>query len=62
MDNPLGGLNITITPVNHFTLNFNASGTYSIKNYRNRVNKYSYAPYYTTANPPVNNQMTVSEI
>ena len=60
-DNLLGGLNITITPVNHFTVNFNASGTYSIKNYRNRVNKYSYAPYYTTANPPVNNQMTVSE-
>ncbi|WP_346319269.1 SusC/RagA family TonB-linked outer membrane protein [Chitinophaga sp. YIM B06452] len=60
-DNLLGGLNITITPVNHFTVNLNASGTYSIKNYRNRVNKYSYAPYYTTANPPVNNQMTVSE-
>ncbi|MBO9153568.1 SusC/RagA family TonB-linked outer membrane protein [Chitinophaga sp. GCM10012297] len=60
-DNLLGGLNIAITPVKHLTFNFNASGTYSIKNYRNRVNKYSYAPYYTTANPPVNNQMTVSE-
>lgn len=60
-DNLLGGLNIAITPIQHLTFNFNASGTYSIKNYRNRVNKYSYAPYYTTANPPVNNQMTVSE-
>lgn len=60
-DNLLGGLNIAIKPVDHFTVNLNASGTYSIKNYRNRVNKYSYAPYYTTANPPVNNMQGQAE-
>ncbi|RPD39875.1 SusC/RagA family TonB-linked outer membrane protein [Chitinophaga barathri] len=60
-DNLLGGLNITITPANHFTVNLNASGTYSIKNYKTRVNKYSYAPYYTTANPPVNNVQAQAE-
>lgn len=60
-DNLLGGLNVAITPVDHFTINLNASGTYTITNDRVRTNKYSYAPYYTTANPPINNEMYQSE-
>ncbi|MVT11018.1 TonB-dependent receptor [Chitinophaga tropicalis] len=61
VDNLLGGLDITITPVNHFKLNFNASGNYFITNEKTRVNKYTYAPYYTTANPPVYNQQSITE-
>lgn len=60
-DNLLGGLDVTITPVKHLKLNFNASGNYTITNDINRVNKYSYAPYYTTANPPIYNQYSESE-
>ncbi|TWW01311.1 TonB-dependent receptor [Chitinophaga pinensis] len=56
-DNLLGGLDITVTPVKHFKLNFNASGTYTITNQQERQNKYTYAPYYTTANPPLFNRM-----
>lgn len=60
-DNLLGGLNVAITPLEHFTINLNASGTYSITNDNNRTNKYTYAPYYTTANPPIYNSQTISE-
>lgn len=60
-DNLVGGLDITVTPVKHLKFNFNASGNYTINNEINRVNKYSYAPYYTTANPPVYNQYAESE-
>jgi TonB-linked SusC/RagA family outer membrane protein len=55
-DNLLGGLDVTITPVEHFKINFNASGNYTINTNTGRQNKYSYAPYYTTANPPIYNQ------
>jgi TonB-linked SusC/RagA family outer membrane protein len=60
-DNLLGGIDITITPVKHLRFNFNASGNYDINNNVNRVNKYSYASYYTTANPPIYNQLSESE-
>ena len=60
-DNLLGGLNVMITPVEHFRINLNASGTYTINNNTYRQNKYSYAPYYTTANPPPYNRQEVSE-
>ena len=60
-DNLLGGVDITITPVNHFRLNFNASGVYNINNETRRINKYTYAPYYTTAAPPLYNEMHESE-
>ncbi|MRG45557.1 SusC/RagA family TonB-linked outer membrane protein [Chitinophaga sp. SYP-B3965] len=60
-DNLLGGLNVTIMPVDHFRINLNASGSYTINNFVNRQNKYSYAPYYTTANPPPYNRQEVSE-
>ncbi|KAA2243082.1 TonB-dependent receptor [Chitinophaga agrisoli] len=51
-DNLLGGLDITITPTDHLRFNFNASGVYNINNETQRTNRFSYAPYYTTANPP----------
>ncbi|WP_295122533.1 TonB-dependent receptor [uncultured Chitinophaga sp.] len=54
-DNLLGGLDIVISPVNHFKINLNASGNYTINTNNARTNKYSYAPYYTTANPPMYN-------
>jgi TonB-linked SusC/RagA family outer membrane protein len=60
-DNLLGGIDITINPVKHLSFNFNASGNYKINNITSRVNKYSYAPYYTTANPPIYNQFSESE-
>jgi TonB-linked SusC/RagA family outer membrane protein len=60
-DNLIGGLDISILPVKHVRINLNASGNYKINNETNRVNKYSYAPYYTTANPPIYNSFWESE-
>ncbi|MVT40581.1 SusC/RagA family TonB-linked outer membrane protein [Chitinophaga oryziterrae] len=59
-DNLLGGIDVTINPVKHLSFNFNASGNYKINDNISRVNKYSYAPYYTTANPPIYNQLSES--
>lgn len=59
-DNLLGGIDVTITPVEHFRINLNASGNYTINTNSIRTNKYSYAPYYTTANPPINNRFESS--
>jgi TonB-linked SusC/RagA family outer membrane protein len=60
-DNLLGGIDVTIKPVPHLSFNFNASGNYSINNEINRQNKYTYAPYYTTAAPPIYNSLWESE-
>lgn len=57
-DNLLGGVDVTISPVKHLKFNFNASGNYTINNQYYRSNKYTYAPYYTTANPPIYNQQS----
>ncbi|GAA0547355.1 TonB-dependent receptor [Chitinophaga japonensis] len=57
VDNLMGGLDVTILPVKHVRLNFNASGVYNINNEIRRVNKFTYAPYYTTANPPLYNEL-----
>lgn len=59
-DNLLGGVDVTITPVEHFKINLNASGNYTINTNSARTNKYTYAPYYTTANPPIYNQQSQS--
>jgi TonB-linked SusC/RagA family outer membrane protein len=56
IDNLMGGLDVVITPVNHFKINLNASGVYNIDNNNQRINKFTYAPYYTTATPPLYNQ------
>ncbi|WP_298733234.1 TonB-dependent receptor [uncultured Chitinophaga sp.] len=61
VDNLMGGLDVTITPVKNFRLNFNASGVYNINTETRRFNKFSYAPYYTTANPPQFNELLQSE-
>ncbi|CAL1517948.1 TonB-dependent receptor [Chitinophaga sp. MM2321] len=61
MDNLMGGLDVVITPADHFKINLNASGNYNINNETRRINKFSYAPYYTTANPPLYNEMHQSE-
>lgn len=59
-DNLLGGIDVTITPAEHFKINLNASGNYTINTNTDRTNKYSYAPYYTTANPPIYNKQAAS--
>ncbi len=59
-DNLLGGVDVTITPLKHLKVNLNASGNYTTNNNYYRQNKYSYAPYYTTANPPIYNQQSNS--
>lgn len=56
IDNLMGGLDVVITPVNHFKIDLNASGVYNIDNNNQRINKFTYAPYYTTATPPLYNQ------
>ncbi|WP_339070980.1 TonB-dependent receptor [Chitinophaga sp. 212800008-4] len=61
IDNLMGGLDVVITPVNHFKINLNASGNYNINNNQGRWNKFSYAPYYTTATPPQYNQLQQDE-
>ncbi|MBO9729632.1 MAG: TonB-dependent receptor [Chitinophaga sp.] len=61
IDNLMGGLDVVITPVNHFKINLNASGVYNINNLNARTNKFTYAPYYTTATPPQYNQLQQDE-
>jgi TonB-linked SusC/RagA family outer membrane protein len=61
IDNLMGGLDVVITPVNHFKINLNASGVYNIDNTTTRINKFTYAPYYTTATPPLYNQSKEEE-
>lgn len=61
VDNLMGGVDVVITPVNHFKINLNASGNYNIDNTVRRENKFTYAPYYTTATPPLNNRSYNSE-
>lgn len=61
IDNLMGGLDIVITPVNHFKINLNASGVYNIDNLQVHTNKFTYAPYYTTATPPLYNQTKQEE-
>jgi TonB-linked SusC/RagA family outer membrane protein len=61
IDNLMGGLDVVITPVNHFKINLNASGVYNIDNTTTRINKFTYAPYYTTATPPLYNQSKQEE-
>ncbi|MDQ0108766.1 TonB-linked outer membrane protein, SusC/RagA family [Chitinophaga terrae (ex Kim and Jung 2007)] len=60
IDNLMGGLDVVITPVKHFKINFNASANYSIENNDRRINKFDYAPYYTTATPPLYNERHTS--
>ncbi|NLR77205.1 TonB-dependent receptor [Chitinophaga eiseniae] len=61
VDNLMGGLDVVITPVNHFRINLNASGNYNMENNTSRTNKFSYAPYYTTATPPMYNELHQNE-
>ena len=61
IDNLMGGLDVVITPVDHFKINLNASGVYNIENSFIRTNKFTYAPYYTTATPPMYNQTKQEE-
>ncbi|NIG54492.1 TonB-dependent receptor [Chitinophaga sp. Cy-1792] len=61
VDNLMGGLDIIVTPVNHFKINFNASANYNVESNDRRINQFSYAPYYTTATPPLYNERHVSE-
>ncbi|HEY9258231.1 TonB-dependent receptor [Chitinophaga sp.] len=61
IDNLMGGLDVVITPVDHFRINLNASGVYNIDNNNQRINKFTYAPYYTTATPPLYNQAQQDE-
>ncbi|WP_143307159.1 TonB-dependent receptor [Chitinophaga vietnamensis] len=61
IDNLMGGVDVVITPVDHFRINLNASGNYNINNEQRRINKFTYAPYYTTATPPQYNEMHQQE-
>ncbi|WP_436489787.1 TonB-dependent receptor [Chitinophaga sp. ARDCPP14] len=61
VDNLMGGIDVVITPADHFKINLNASGNYNIDNTVTRINKFTYAPYYTTATPPLYNEMHNSE-
>ena len=61
VDNLMGGLDVVISPVDHFKINLNASGNYNIDNNLIRTNKFSYAPYYTTATPPQYNELRNEE-
>ncbi|QJB37231.1 TonB-dependent receptor [Chitinophaga oryzae] len=61
IDNLMGGLDVVITPAPHLKINLNASGNYNINAETRRINKYSYAPYYTTATAPQFNELHKSE-
>lgn len=57
VDNLLGGLDITVTPLEGLKFNFNASGNYNINNETRRINAFKYAAFNTTANPPPYNEL-----
>ncbi|MBV7530614.1 TonB-dependent receptor [Chitinophaga sp. sic0106] len=61
IDNLMGGVDVIISPVDHFKINLNASGNYNINNNMRRINKFTYAPYYTTATPPQFNELHADE-
>lgn len=55
-NNLQGVLNVTVTPVENLRINVNTSGNYSLYNEDVQVRKFAYAPEYTTASPPRDNE------
>jgi TonB-linked SusC/RagA family outer membrane protein len=55
-NNLQGVLNVTVTPVENLRINLNTSGNYSLYNEDVQIRKFAYAPEYTTAAPPQNNE------
>jgi TonB-linked SusC/RagA family outer membrane protein len=55
-NNLQGVLNVLITPIENLKININTSGNYSIYNEDIQIRKFTYAPEYTTAAPPQNDE------
>lgn len=55
-NNLQGVLNVLITPIENLSVNINTSGNYSLYNEDIQVRKFTYAPEYTTAAPPQNDE------